>query len=67
MDGERVIYRILQAGERHTLTAAREMTLRFGDAGAVSWTINGRDAGIPGADGAVRNVQITPENAATMR
>ena len=67
VDGERVIYRVLQAGERHTLTAAREMTLRFGDAGAVSWTINGRDAGIPGADGAVRNVHITAENAATMR
>ena len=24
------------------------MTIRFGDAGAVTWTINGRDAGSPG-------------------
>ena len=66
-DGERVIYRILQPGERHTLTAARELTLRFGDAGALAWTINGRDAGTPGASGAVRNAKITRENAGTMR
>jgi cytoskeletal protein RodZ len=67
VDGERIIYRVLQAGERHTLTAAREMTLRFGDAGAVTWTINGRDAGTPGANGAVREVRINPDNAATFR
>jgi cytoskeletal protein RodZ len=66
-DGERVIYRILQPGERHTLTAARELTLRFGDAGGVTWTINGRDAGTPGANGAVRNARITPDNAGTFR
>jgi cytoskeleton protein RodZ len=66
-DGERVIYRILQPGERQTLTAARELALRFGDAGALTWTINGRDAGTPGLDGAVRNARITPENAGTMR
>ena len=66
-DGERVLYRILQPGERHTLTAARELTLRFGNAGALAWTINGRDAGTPGAGGAVRNARITPDNAATFR
>jgi len=66
-DGERVIYRILQPGEKHTLTAARELTLRLGDAGALTWTINGRDAGTPGASGAVRNARITPDNAATFR
>jgi cytoskeleton protein RodZ len=66
-DGERVIYRILQPGEKHTLTAARELALRFGDAGALTWTINGRDAGTPGAGGAVRNARITAQNAGTMR
>ena len=66
-DGERVLYRTLQSGERHTLTAARELTLRFGNAGAVTWTINGREAGTPGGDGEVRNVRINPDNAATMR
>ncbi len=66
-DGERVLYRTLQPGERHTLTAAREVTLRFGNAGAVTWTINGREAGTPGADGEVRTVRINPDNAATFR
>ena len=66
-DGERVLYRTLQPGERHTLTAARDLTLRFGDAGAVTWTINGRDAGTPGANGAVRDVRINADNAATFR
>ena len=66
-DGERVIYRILQPGERHTLTAARDLTLRFGNAGAVTWTINGRDAGTPGASGAIRDARITSDNAATFR
>lgn len=66
-DGERVLSRTLQPGERHTLTAAREMTLRFGNAGAVRWTINGREAGTPGADGEVRNVRINPDNASTVR
>ena len=66
VDGRRTIYRILQAGERETLTGNNEVLVRFGDAGAVSWTINGRDAGLPGANGAVRDVRVTPENAATV-
>ena len=67
VDGQRTIYRILQPGERETLVAEREMTLRFGDAGAVTWTINGRDAGTPGLAGAVRDVHLTAANAATTR
>jgi len=67
VDGRRTIYRILQAGERETLVAQRDMAIRFGDAGAVTWTINGRDAGSPGGNSAIRDVRITPENAATVR
>jgi cytoskeletal protein RodZ len=67
VDGRRTIYQILQPGERHTLVAERDMTIRFGDAGAVAWTINGRDAGTPGANAAVRDVRINPENAATVK
>ena len=67
VDGQRTIYRVLQPGDRQTLVAERDMTIRFGDAGAVAWTINGRDPGAPGANGAVRDVQITPENAASVR
>ena len=67
VDGRRAIYRILQAGERETLAGDKDVRLRFGDAGAVAWAINGRDAGAPGANGAVRDVRVTPENAATVR
>jgi cytoskeleton protein RodZ len=67
VDGRRAIYRILQPGERETLAAERAIALRFGDAGAVTWTINGRDPGSPGAAGAVRDVRITVENAATVK
>ena len=67
VDGRRVIYRILQPGDRETLVAERDMRIRFGNAGAVTWTINGRDAGAPGANGQVRDVRITPENAAKAR
>jgi cytoskeletal protein RodZ len=67
VDGRRTIYRILQPGERHTIVAERDMMIRLGDAGAVAWTINGRDAGTPGTNGAVRDVRITPENSASVR
>jgi cytoskeletal protein RodZ len=67
VDGRRTIYQILQPGERHTLVAEREMTIRFGDAGAVAWTVNGRDAGTLGANGAVRNVRIDTQNAGTVK
>jgi cytoskeleton protein RodZ len=67
VDGRRTIYRVLESGDRHTLVAERDITIRFGDAGAVTWTINGRDAGSPGAGGAVVDVHITPENAASGR
>jgi cytoskeleton protein RodZ len=67
VDGRRTIYRTLQAGERETLRGERDVAIRFGDAGAVTWTINGRDAGTPGLAGAVRDVLITPQNAAAAR
>jgi hypothetical protein len=57
----------MQPGERATIEGNSEVTLRFGDAGAVAWTINGRDPGAPGADGAIRNVRVTPDNAATVK
>ena len=67
VDGRRTIYRILQAGDRETLVGDKEVTLRLGDAGAVAWTVNGRGVGTPGGNGAVRNVRVTPENAATVK
>jgi cytoskeleton protein RodZ len=67
VDGRRTIYRLLPAGDRQTLVAERDIAIRFGDAGAITWTINGRDAGAPGANGAVRDVRVTRENAGAVR
>jgi transcriptional regulator with XRE-family HTH domain len=67
VDGRRTIYGVLQPGERQTLVGERAIAIRLGDAGAVRWTINGRDAGSPGGDGEVRDARITTENAATVR
>lgn len=66
-DGQRTLYRTLQPKESHTLTASRAIALRFGDAGAVTWTVNGRQGSPLGPDGAIRNLVITPENAATIK
>ena len=63
MDGARSTV-CCEPGDRQTLVAERDIAIRFGDAGAITWTINGRDAGVPGANGAVRDVRVTRENAA---
>jgi cytoskeletal protein RodZ len=67
VDGQRTIYRVLQGGETATLAGQSAIAIRFGDAGAVKWTINGRDPGTPGGDGAVRDIRINLENATTVR
>jgi hypothetical protein len=66
-DGQQIIYRLLQPGERQTLRASKEVLARVGDAGAVTWTVNGRNPGPMGGAGQVRDISITPENAATVK
>ncbi len=66
-DGTRVLYRILEPGESHTLDAQQAIAMRIGDAGAVAWTLNGRQGTPLGNAGAVRDLRITPDNAATLR
>ena len=61
VDGQRTIYKIVAPGESTSLEAQREIAIRFGDAGAVQATINGRQAGALGADGAVKDLQLTPD------
>ncbi len=61
-DGQRAIYRLIAPGERQTLDAQREIAIRFGDAGAVSWSLNGVDKPVPGRDGAVRNLRLTADS-----
>ena len=66
-DGHREIYRILTPGGPTRLTAAREVSIRVGDAGAITWIVNGRDAGPMGRSGQVRDVRLTAENAGSVR
>ena len=61
VDGERQVYRTLQAGERVSLKGLREVTVRVGDAGALLWQVNGRPAAPMGQPGEVRTVRVAPE------
>jgi hypothetical protein len=60
-DGRTVLSRNLAAGESTTILADKDVAVQFGNAGAISWTLNGR-AGKPlGALGEVKRATITPE------
>jgi cytoskeleton protein RodZ len=66
-DGKRVIYQLLKAGDRFPLQAASNVSILAGDAGALTWTINGRNAGTFGVPGVIRTVTVTPANVASIR
>ena len=66
-DGKRVVYRMMNEGERETLNGASTISIRVGDAGAMTWTVNGRGRAPMGASGEVRHVIVTPDNATTVR
>lgn len=57
-DGTRVIYRTLEAGATETLRGSREITIRVGNAGALTWSVNGRAGEIMGAPGEVKTVRV---------
>ncbi len=60
-DGKRVLYRALQPGERVSLEGKRTISIRAGNAGALTWTVNGRTLGAFGSSGEVRTMRVTPE------
>lgn len=59
-DGERVVYRILRAGEQAKVTARQEINARVGDADAFDYSVNGVTGGPLGAPGEVRDILMTP-------
>ena len=62
-DGQVVLGRLLQAGERVTLTCRREFVLDTGNAGGFTYTLNGRPGKPLGGPGAVvKNVRIGVDN-----
>jgi cytoskeleton protein RodZ len=61
-DGQRVIEREFQAGERQVLEVRRELVLTAGDAAALRVTLNGEDARLLGRAGQVVTVRVTLSN-----
>ena len=62
VDGQKVVDRLLQAGERKTIEVRREMELTAGDASAISMTINGADARSLGKAGEVVTARLNMTN-----
>lgn len=63
-DGVSVVSREMNAGAREVVQANRELTLQFGSAGLVRWTINGKPGRPLGRPGDVRTILLTPSNVA---
>ena len=61
-DGKRVIYRLVEPGERVRLDAQNDFWFRVGDAGAFVYSINGSPSKPLGSPGEVREVTINREN-----
>ena len=64
-DGRLVIYRLMNGGERETIDAVDAIRLRVGDAGVLSYTVNGLPGRSLGAPGEAVTVQVTSDNATT--
>lgn len=62
-DGTVVPSRVFASGERQRFDATREIVLQVGNAGVVSWTVNGKPARSLGAVGDVRTVTISSATA----
>jgi hypothetical protein len=58
-DGKYLFSGTLEANETHTIDATERLTLRLGNAGGVTITLNGKPLGPVGPKGQVREVQFT--------
>jgi cytoskeleton protein RodZ len=66
-DGQRVVYRILKAGEHLTVNARDEINARVGDAEAFDYSVNGVAGPQLGASGEVRDILMTPGSFRTFK
>ena len=62
-DGERVIYRLLNAGDRYVLEGFEDLVLKVGDPAALAFSINGAKGRPLGPAGHSTTVHITRENS----
>jgi cytoskeleton protein RodZ len=58
-DGRRTLYRLLQPGQREVVTGRKRISLRIGDAGALTLSVNGGAPQLAGADGMVRTLVVS--------
>ena len=65
-DGERVVYQLMQPGDRTLVEARVAITLRVGDAGAVGYSINGATGRPLGRNGEAVTVRITNDNLGSL-
>ncbi len=61
-DGERVVYRLMEAGDHTVIEADSTITLRVGDAAAIVYSINGAVGRPLGRKGEVVTIRITDDN-----
>ena len=66
-DGERVLYRLVAPGEHVVLEARHQISLRLGDAGSVTLSINDGVGRSFGGDGEVVELEVTPGNVDGLR
>jgi hypothetical protein len=66
-DGERVMFRLLQPGERVTVEARNELSFRVGNAGAFVYSLNGVPGKPVGAAGEVTAFRISRDNYQTFQ
>ena len=59
---DREAERLIKAGEKQSFTADHEVALNIGNAGAFTWTLNGKPARSLGPPGTTRAIRITREN-----
>ena len=63
-DGQDVVARLMQAGQRETLTVQKMAVISIGDAGAFAFSIDGRPGRSLGSPGEVKTARITRETLA---
>ena len=66
-DGKRVLYRLVQPGERLKVEARDELSFRIGNAAAFEYTVNGARGRALGQSGEVVEFKVTPANVGTYR
>jgi cytoskeleton protein RodZ len=66
-DGDRVLYRLVEPGERVVVEGRRMISLRLGNAGSVTLSINDGPRRSAGGDGEVVDLTLTPDNADALR